>query len=592
MHSMISRQHSEAWWKEAVVYQIYPRSFKDSNNDGVGDLNGAMEKLDYLKKLGVDVIWFSPIYKSPMVDMGYDISDYRSIHPEFGTMQDWEVLCKEVHNRGMKLMMDLVVNHTSDQHEWFQDSCARRNGKDDWYVWRKPRYVNGERTEPNNWISCFGGSVWKYHEGRDEYYLHCFAAEQPDLNWENEDVRQEVYSTMRFWMDKGCDGFRMDVINMISKDLRFLDAPITIPDSKYQPGFEYIMNGPRLHEFLREMNEQVYSMYPNSINVGESPMANVQDGLKLVDASRKELQMIFHFEHVEIDATNGNKYIVRDWKLPELKTIFNRWQTTMQQADGWNSLYLENHDQPRSVSRYANDQEYRDASVKMLATFHLGLSGTVFLFQGQEIGMVNKREWTLDQIKDIDAINYYNDVLTARCKETGLERDQIDMTDILGVMPIKNRDNGRTPVQWSSADHAGFSTVEPWISVNEDYKAYNVESQVDVEGSHFEYYKKMLSVRKHNKTLTYGIFEDVDYHHEEIYAFTRTGAYDKFLVICNFSENHVKWQVPEGVDKSGSFVIGTYDRQELYEYVDMRPYEARVYKLYDRSFSMDAREEC
>ncbi|KAL0486298.1 oligo-1,6-glucosidase [Acrasis kona] len=593
MTTMVSHHNEDAWWKEAVVYQIYPRSFKDSNNDGIGDLKGAMEKLDYLKSLGVDVIWFSPIYESPMVDMGYDISDYRSIHHEFGTMKDWELLCEQVHKRGMKLMMDLVVNHTSDQHKWFQDSCEKKNGKDDWYIWRKPRFVNGERKEPTNWISCFGGSTWKYHEGRGEYYLHCFAAEQPDLNWENEQVRQEVYDTMRFWMDKGCDGFRMDVINMISKDPRYLDAPITCPDSLYQPGFQYIMNGPRVHEYLREMNEQVYSKYPNSINVGEAPMANVQDGLQYVGASRKEMQMIFHFEHVEIDATNGNKYIVKDWILPELKTIFNRWQNTMQKGNGWNSLYLENHDQPRSVSRYADDGEYRDESVKMLATFHLSLSGTVFLFQGQEIGMVNKKKWGLEDIRDIDAINYYNDTLNARCEHSGSKKEDVDMSDILDVMPIKNRDNARTPVQWTDEAYAGFSESEPWISVNDDYKEYNVASQVGVEGSHFEYYKKMLRVRKEHKTLTYGVFEDVDHNHLEVYAFTRTGIYDKYLVVCNFSQDTVQWKVPDHVERSGEFVIGSYDEQELSSVIELRPYEARVYKVVDKLFFVDARrEEC
>jgi len=560
---------NRTWWKESVVYQIYPRSFYDINGDGIGDLRGIIQKLDYLKELGIDVIWLCPVYKSPNDDNGYDVSDYQDIMDEFGTLGDWDELLAEMHKRGIKLIMDLVVNHTSDEHLWFQESRkSKDNPYRDFYIWRSGK----DGGEPNNWRSFFGGSAWQYDEQTGEYYLHLFTKKQPDLNWENPKVREEVFKMMNWWLDKGIDGFRMDVINMISKVPGLPDAPVMNQD-RYQFGGQYFMNGPRLMEFLTEMKQKVLSRY-DILTVGETPFVTTQDAIKIVNEETGALTMLFQFEHVDLDAETGadSAGTIKKMKLLDLKDVMTRWQKDLENR-AWNSIFLSNHDQPRSVSRLGDDTQFRVESAKLLATFVHMLQGTPYVYQGDEIGMTNVA---------FESIEEYRDVATRNMYKEAVEEKGVDPQVALKVVHAKSRDNARTPMQWDSSKNAGFTNGTPWIKVNPNYKEINVAEAMADPNSVFHYYKKLIRLRKENAVIVYGTYDLLLASHEEIYAFTRTLDKDRLLVILNFSGNAPVFHLPENIVFAiAEPLISNYatDPAENIHQITLRPYEARVYRL-------------
>ena len=550
------------WWKESVVYQIYPRSFCDSNGDGIGDLNGITSKLDYLKELGVDVIWLSPVYKSPNDDNGYDISDYQAIMDEFGTMEDFDRMLAAAHERGIKIMMDLVVNHTSDEHKWFIESRkSTDNPYRDYYIWR-PAKEDGSL--PNNWGSCFSGPAWEYDKTTDMYYLHLFSKKQPDLNWENPAVRKEVFDMMNWWLEKGVDGFRMDVISLISKEPG-------LPD--YETGLngyasiDPIANGPREHEFLQEMRQKALNN-ADTITVGECVGVTVEEAQKYAGSDEKELNMVFQFEHMNVDCDkeNGSKWTTRKMDLRDMKKILTHWQKGLQDV-AWNSLYWENHDQPRSVSRFGNDSdEYREISAKMLATCLHMLQGTPYVYQGEELGMTNCPFNTLENFRDLESINAFHE-LTEQGKKTEEE--------MLAAISYKGRDNARTPMQWDDSAYAGFSTAEPWIMVNPNYTKINAKEQVSRENSVFKYYQKLISLRHNSDLIVYGSYDLILDDDTDIYAYTRTLGDEKLVVYCNFSANTREVEVPaEFTD--GKVLISNYEDAKVSEKITLRPYEAIV----------------
>ena len=551
------------WWKDAVVYQIYPRSFKDSNHDGIGDLNGITEKLDYLKNLGVDILWLSPIYQSPNDDNGYDISDYRSIMTEFGTMEDFDCLLEQAHNRGMKLMMDLVVNHTSDEHHWFKES---RKSKDnpfrDFYIWRDGD-ENGN--PPNRWESCFKGSAWEWDETTEQYYLHSFSKKQPDLNWENPKVRDAVYDMMTWWCEKGIDGFRMDVISMISK------YP-GLPDGD-ELGNGYTGNtsfdGPRVNEFLREMNDRVLSKY-KVVTVGECPGVDVASAKNYAGLDTKELNMIFQFETVEGSRLVPHSYGKWDsvaMTMPELRENFTKWQKGLE-GSAWNSLFLDNHDQPRCVSRFGNDApKYRVRSAKMLATMLHFLKGTPYIYEGEELGMMNAGFSRIEDYRDIESLNVYREM-----KDQGVEEEKI-----LSFLKAVSRDNARTPMQWDDTEYAGFSDTMPWIRVPDNDKSINAAEEQEDTDSVFHYYRKLIHLRHTLPVMVDGVYDLILPDHPQIYGYTRTFGREKLLILLNYSKDQVK--VPQEIldqiqSCQGRVLIHNY--QEEMEEV-MRPYEAIVY---------------
>ena len=553
------------WWKEAVVYQIYPRSFMDSNGDGIGDIQGIISRLDYLEELGVDVVWLSPVYKSPNDDNGYDISDYRDIMDEFGTMQDWEVMLKEMHKRGIRLVMDLVVNHSSDEHEWFVESKKSKNNPyRDYYIWRPGK----DGKEPNNWESFFSGSTWEYNEATDDYYLHLFSKKQPDLNWENEKVRKEIYDLMKFWLDKGVDGFRMDVINLLSKDPALPDG--TVREGKeYASGAEYYMNGHKIHEYLREMNKEVLSHY-DVMSVGETPGVTPNEGILYTGDDRHELDMIFQFEHMDVDSGPSGKWDVKPLDLVKLKSILSKWQMELH-GKGWNSLYWNNHDQPRIVSRFGDDGAYRIESAKMLATCLHFLQGTPYIYQGEEIGMTNVQFPDIEYYRDIESINMYNEKLAR-----GISSDEI----MKGIY-AKGRDNARTPMQWDDSKNGGFTTGNPWIDVNPNYMEINAKNALREPESIFYYYKKLIVLRKEMKIIVEGSYELIEAEHEQVFAYMRHLDNQTLLVLTNFSEEEQSVEWPEVVKEyTGHKIIANYsDRagQELTAETILRPWEAVVY---------------
>ncbi|MGM0509107.1 MAG: glycoside hydrolase family 13 protein, partial [Fusobacteriota bacterium] len=553
----------EQWWKEGIVYQIYPRSFNDSNGDGIGDIRGIIEKVDYISDLGVDIVWLNPVYESPNDDNGYDISDYKSIMDEFGTMEDWEELLEKFHENGIKLIMDLVVNHTSDEHKWFVESKkSKDNPYRDYYIWRDPEYdEDGNRVEPNNWVSFFSGPAWKYDESTDQYYLHLFSEKQPDLNWENSEVRNEVYDMMKWWLDKGIDGFRMDVINLISK-VKGLPSVETKPGQEYGFGGKYFANGPRVHEFLKEMNKKALSDY-DIMTVGETPLATPEEGIKYTGEDRDELNMIFQFEHMGLDEGPDSRWFGSEFELPELKKIIGKWQTELY-GKGWNSNYLMNHDQPRAVSRFGDDKEYRKESAKMLATFTLSLSGTPYIYQGEEIGMTNVNFESIEELRDIEAINFYNDHL----------KKGMNPGKLMDELNRQCRDHSRTPVQWNSAKNSGFTDGEPWIKVNSNYKSINVEEAKKDGNSILNYYKELIKVRKNNLGLVYGNYEVMDLENLDIYAYTREYESEKYLVVLNFSGKKVDFNVNEKVDmEKAELLIGNYGGKKGGQTLSMKEYE-------------------
>ena len=553
------------WWKESVVYQIYPRSFMDSNGDGIGDLRGIISKLDYLKELGIDVIWLSPVYESPNDDNGYDISDYCKIMNEFGTMEDWDELLHEMHERNMKLMMDLVVNHTSDEHNWFIESRKSKDNKyRDYYIWRPGK----EGKEPNNWGAAFSGSAWQYDEMTDEYYLHLFSKKQPDLNWDNEKVRQDVYEMMKFWLEKGIDGFRMDVINFISKE-EGLPAVETEAEG-YVSGHKHFMNGPNIHKYLHEMNEEVLSHY-DIMTVGEMPGVTTEEAKLYTGEERKELQMVFQFEHMDLDSGEGGKWDVKPCSLLTLKENLTKWQKALEHT-GWNSLYWNNHDQPRVVSRFGNDGMYRIESAKMLATVLHMMKGTPYIYQGEEIGMTNVRFESIDEYRDIETLNMY--------KEKVIERGE-NIDKVMQSIYIKGRDNARTPMQWDDKNHAGFTTGEPWITVNPNYKEINVKQAIQNKDSIFYYYKKLIELRKNNEIVVYGSYDLILENNPSIFAYVRTYGEEKLLVIANFTAEECVFELPEDISYSeAELFIHNYDVENgPIDNMTLRPYEAIVFKL-------------
>lgn len=560
----------KTWWKESVVYQIYPRSFKDSNGDGIGDLRGIIEKLDYLKELGIDVVWLCPVYKSPNDDNGYDISNYRDIMDEFGTLDDWQELLDGMHQRGIKLIMDLVVNHTSDEHPWFVEARkSKDNPYRDYYIWRPGK--NGR--EPNNWASHFSGSAWQYDEATGEYYLHLFTKKQPDLNWENPKVRAEVYDLMRWWLGKGIDGFRMDVINMISKAPGFPDVPVRSSD-RYQFDNRYFINGPRLLEFLQEMKQNVLSKY-DILTVGETPAVTPQNAIDFTNEETGALSMVFQFQHMELDvdkSIGASRLTVKPWSLLELKRITTLWQKELE-SKGWNSVYLTNHDQPRAVSRFGNDKEYRDESAKMLATFTLMLQGTPYIYQGEEIGMTNIAFETIEDYRDVETLNMYREFV---------HKKGADPRSIMKAINAKSRDNARTPIQWDDSENAGFTSGSPWVKVNANYKEINVKKALADPNSIFHYYKKLIEIRKRNSVVVYGSYNLLLEADEKIYAFTRVLDNDRLLIVLNFSDGKAAFAMPENISYSkAELLIANYDVSfaEDIRRFDLRPYEARVYRL-------------
>lgn len=539
------------WWKSSVVYQIYPRSFCDSNGDGIGDLEGIRSKLWYLKELGVDVIWLSPVYQSPNDDMGYDISDYRAIMKEFGTMEDYDRMLAEAHSMGIRVMMDLVVNHTSDEHAWFVESRrSRDNGFRDFYIWRDGR----DGGVPNNWGSCFGGSAWKYDEASGQYYLHLFSEKQPDLNWENEKVREQVFDMMTWWCDKGIDGFRMDVISLISKVPELPDGPEG--ESGYGDFGPYCANGPRVHEYLQEMNRRVLSKY-DLITVGECSGVTVEEAKKYASASGKELNMVFQFEHMDLDGGETCKWNHKKVPLTELKQVMSKWQRELA-GKAWNSLYWSNHDQPRSVSRLGNDSPaYREASAKMLATCLHMMQGTPYIFQGEELGMTNYPFTSLEDFRDIESIHAYQEFT---------EKGIFTPEEMFDYISYKGRDNARTPMQWNDGHQAGFTEGTPWIAVNPNYREINAREQMGRPDSVFHYYQKLIALRKQYEIIVYGDYELLLPDSRELYVYLRTLGDQKLLVLCSFVEHETCCRLPEALQgKKGKLLTGNGCRLEAEE---------------------------
>ncbi|WP_068783488.1 glycoside hydrolase family 13 protein [Paenibacillus phocaensis] len=552
----------KTWWKESVVYQIYPRSFKDSNDDGIGDLNGITEKLDYLKLLGIDVIWLCPVYKSPNCDNGYDISDYHEIMNDFGTMEDFDRLLEGAHSRGIKIIMDLVVNHTSDEHPWFVESKKSvDNPYRDFYIWREGK----DGRAPNNWGSWFGGSAWNYSPETDSYYLHIFADKQPDLNWENEHVRKEVIRLMKWWCDKGIDGFRLDVISMISKTKEMPDGHIT-EGMKYGDLSPYVIHGPRVHEYLRELNREVFSQY-DVMTVGETAGVTVEHAKEYAGFERNELNMIFQFEHMDLDFGEKNKWNDQPPKLTDLKAVLSKWQVGLHNK-AWNSLFWDNHDQPRALSRFGNDKEYWAESAKMLATCLHMMQGTPYIYQGDEIGMTNIKFTSIEQYRDIESHNAYEELVGG-----GL----VDKEQMLSYLNYKSRDNARTPMQWDASKNAGFTNGEPWIEVNPNYLSINAATQVTDKNSIFAYYQKLIRLRKQHEIIVYGSYELLLPESEELFVYTRTLDNQKLLVMCNFTDQIVDFAIPDELQKCQREVwIHNYPDVATGNHIKLRPHEAVV----------------
>ena len=556
---------NKIWWKEAVIYQIYPRSFMDSNGDGIGDLVGIIEKLDYIKYLGVDAIWLSPINRSPNCDNGYDISDYREIMHAFGTMGDFDRLLKEIHKRGLKILIDLVVNHTSDEHRWFREARKTRdNPYRDYYYFRKGK--GGSNKTPNNWKSWFGGSAWEYDSLTEEYYLHLFSKNQPDLNWDNKKVRNEIYDIMKFWLNKGIDGFRMDAIDFISK-VKGLPESKNINDE--HTGKEFYLNETKIHKYLNEMNREVLSRY-NIMTAGEVLGVDPEEARKYIESDREELNMLLTWEHMHVDYGKKGTWDIKNWSLVDLKKILTKWQGTLDKK-GWNSQYLSNHDQPRQVSRFGNDKKYRIESAKMLATMIHTLKGTPFIYQGEEIGMTNYV---------FNDINEYDDIFAVSMYKESIRRGE-DKERLMKVINYRSRDNARTPMQWNSSSNAGFSREAPWLKVNPNYGSINVEESIKDKNSIFNYYRKLIELRKKNNILIYGKYEIILENNENIYAYLRSSGNEKLLIILNFSEDSHLFELPGNIRFAhNELLISNYDIDcDKINELFLKPYEARVYRL-------------
>jgi len=551
----------KAWWKEAIVYQIYPRSFCDSNGDGIGDLNGITSKLDYLKELGIDVIWLSPVYKSPNDDNGYDISDYEAIMTEFGTMDDFDKMLAEAHKRGIKIVMDLVVNHTSDEHPWFVESrSSKDNPKRDYYIWKESK--NGK--EPNNWGSAFSGPAWKYDEKTDMYYLHLFSVKQPDLNWENQKVRKEVFDMMTRWCKKGIDGFRMDVISLISKPEGFPDAKVV----GLYGDMNICANGPKVHDYLKEMNQKVLSKF-DIMTVGETAGVTLDEAKRYANSEGSELNMVFQFEHMNLDSGEKFKWSTKHIPLVPLKENLTKWQLGLDDV-AWNSLYFCNHDQPRIVSRLGDDSdEFRELSAKCIATCLHMMQGTPYVYQGEELGMTNTVFNSVDDFRDLESVNAYRELI-----ESGLYTKE----DMFPKIAHKSRDNARTPMPWDTSENAGFTTGTPWLALNPNYNKINVADQLKREDSVFHYYQKLIKLRKEYEIIVYGKYELLLPDDEHIFAYVRTLGNQKLLVVCNFSKTEQKFDF-SGYENA-KVLISNYDGN-ISEKATLKPYSAIALLLDD-----------
>ena len=548
------------WWKESVIYQIYPKSFQDSNNDGIGDIQGIIQRLDYLKKLGIDIVWLSPMYISPQIDNGYDIADYFNIDPMFGTMSDFEELLRKAHNIGLKIVMDLVINHTSDEHHWFVESrSSNDNPYRDYYIWKDAK----DGQEPNNWASVFAGSAWQYDSKTDMYYLHLYSSKQPDLNWENKNMRQDIYSMMKFWLDKGIDGFRMDVINKISKDQRYLD--ILPQTTKYMRASKYTSNGPKIHKYLQEMNKEVMSQY-DMMTVGEITACSISEAIQYTSDQTQELNMLFQFEHMDVDAGEYGKWTPVPLNLVKLKSIMEKWQIGLMD-EGWNSLFWDNHDQPRIVSRFGDTScfEYWQDSAKMLATTLHMLKGTPYIYQGEEIGMTNYPFTSLDECKDVEVFNNYNELV--------VEKKVLTHEEMLHGICYSSRDNARTPMQWSSCSFGGFTKGNPWMSINPNYQSINVENQINDQNSIFNYYQKLIQIRHQNEIIVYGDFELLEKENPDLFIYKRTFENQELLVISNFSSKKHKYTIN---DYSSYKILISNDTQDLNKELIIKPYGTYV----------------
>lgn len=549
------------WWKEAIAYQIYPRSFMDSNNDGIGDLKGIISKLDYLKNLGIDVIWICPMYKSPNDDNGYDISDYQDIMSDFGTMEDFDKLLEEAHKRGMKLIIDLVINHTSDEHEWFIESKSSKDSpKRDWYIWKKGK----NDLEPNNWESIFKGSAWEYDKNTDEYFLHLFTKRQPDLNWENENMRKEIYKMINWWLDKGIDGFRVDAISHIKKDTTFSSMP-NEENQRYVSCFEKHMNVEGIHNFLEELNENTFAKY-DIMTVAEANGVNADEAEAWVGEEKGKFNMVFQFEHLDLWNNENNQ----SFNVKECKEVLSKWQYGLEDK-GWNALFIENHDIPRVTSTWGNDDEYWRESATALGLMYFMQQGTPFIYQGQEIGMTNVRYSSIDKYNDIKSINSYNEMI-----QKGVNREEC-----MKHLWATSRDNARTPMQWDDSKNGGFSNGEPWIEMNENYKNINVENQINDENSIFNFYKNMINVRKNNDALIYGKYKLILEEDDSIYAYIRELDNEKFIIITNLTDKNVEYVYDKEVLKFDNLLISNYtvSNHECFNKLTLKPYEARMYKL-------------
>jgi oligo-1,6-glucosidase len=573
------------WWKASTCYQIWPASYKDSNGDGIGDIPGIISTLPYLKDLGVETIWLSPMYDSPQKDMGYDISNYEDVYAPYGTLADMDELISKCHASGMKLILDLVINHTSDQHPWFQESRKNKtNPYADWYVWRDPKYVDGERQPPSNWRSIFGGSAWEYCEERDQYYLHLFVKEQPDLNWELEEVRKGIYkSAIEFWLDKGIDGFRVDTCNLYSKDVEYPDAITRYHGEDYQPAFDHFTNGPRMHEWLKEQREQVLDKYGDVMMVGELPGTEAAEVLNYVSAEARELSCVFDFDVVMLGTAThdgGKKHNTVRHTLPQFKDAIRKAQDLIRGTDAWTTVFLENHDQGRSLTRFATDKpEWREKAAKMLAVLMCTLTGTLFLYQGQEIGMYNHPEhWGIEDLRDVDSLNAYNDIATIH------NNDPLWLKKAMKGLQLVGRDNARLPVQWDSSKNAGFTTGKPWIRVHDDYEAVNVAAQQKDPNSVLNFYKKMIKIRKQYVDLMVFSqdFSIWDFHDQDVFTFTKThpeNKGEKLLVFLSFSDEVQPLHYPSQLQdvKKELVVSNLKEGEEVGKYLS--PWEARVYLI-------------
>lgn len=547
------------WWKSSVVYQIYPKSFKDSNGDGIGDIVGIIEELDYLKSLGVKVLWLTPIYVSPQNDNGYDIADYYNIDKMFGTLEDFRRLLEETHRRGMKLILDMVVNHTSTEHFWFKEALkGKDNPYHDFYIWRE---------KPNNWKSKFGGSAWEYVESLNKYYLHLFDVTQADLNWENPILREEIFKMMRYWLDMGVDGFRLDVVNLLSKDTRFLDDDFT---SATRDGRRFYTDGPKIHEYLNIMNKEVFSKYDEIMTVGEMSSTTIDNCIKYTNPDNEELTMTFNFHHLKVDYPEGEKWKLAPFDFARLKDIFFKWQVEMEEGNGWNALFWCNHDQPRIVSRFGNDTVYREESSKMLATaIHL-MRGTPYIYQGEEIGMTNPGFDSIDDYRDIESLNAYNILL-----DKGINKEEV-----LNILKNRSRDNSRTPMQWNNEENSGFTKGTPWIKVANNFKDINVELEKKKSNSIIDYYKVLIDLRKNNEIISEGSFLPVLEDHSKILAYIREYEGEKILVACNFYGEKTMASLKEIENIKTTVMLNNSDENKIVEdKIFLAPYGCIVVSL-------------